>query len=48
MNKSLFIAVVLALLFIGNVTAASFIESLPLWCANPSGAGNWIVQPLCK
>ena len=25
-----------------------FINSLPLWCANPNGKGNWVVQPLCK
>lgn len=30
-----------------TVFITTFNTSLPLWCANPAGAGNWIVQPLC-
>ncbi len=30
------------------VMALAFQTSLPGWCANPEGHGNWVVQPLCK
>ena len=31
-----------------SVMSITFVESLPNMCANPSGSGNWVVQPLCK
>ena len=31
-----------------GMASAVFVKSLPTWCANPQGSGNWAVQPLCK
>jgi hypothetical protein len=42
--------VIMGLGVVGLVVVLSlvFVESLPTWCATPSGAGNWVVQPLCS
>lgn len=48
MDKSFVIAVVLCLCIWAGALTAVFQQSLPMWCANPQGNGNWIVQPFCK
>jgi hypothetical protein len=40
--------VILWIIAIIVVLATSFKTSLPGWCANPKGAGNHLVQPLCE
>ncbi len=48
MKTALTMAIVAAVF--GTALATSFDRSLPTWCANPEGNGNWIVisLDLCK
>jgi len=39
------IAVILAVIL--AVMGTTFSSSLPTWCANPDGNGNWVDTPLC-
>lgn len=34
--------------YVGALLIGVFIFNLPAWCEHPDGAGNWMVQPLCK
>lgn len=43
----LILALILALYWV-VVVGYVFNQSLPNWCANHDGNGNWIVQPICK
>ena len=45
--KSKTLAALLVVYFVA-VVGYVFHQSLPNWCANPDGNGNWVVQPICK
>ena len=48
MDSAFRLAIAIVICIYLSVLTSLFKYTLPEWCANPNGTGNWIIQPLCK